>query len=106
MLTTTLGITYAGATLCYAASPKAAGGAAPIRAWASPGLLRLGGLLLLGLGLGIAVAGGPLGEAVLVWLTMGMTAFSLLVVAAPLVDRFVPVTTLLAIGAAVLSLGT
>ena len=105
MLTTTLGITYVGATLCYAASPKSAGEAAPIWTWASPGLLRLGGLLLLGLGLGTTLTGGPPGEALLVWLSMGMASFSLLVVAAPLVDRFVPVTGALALGIAVLSLG-
>jgi len=105
MLTTALGITYVGAALCYAASPKSAGGAAPIRAWASPDLLRLGGFLLLGLGLGTALAGEPPGEAILMWLSMGMAAFSLLVVAAPLVHRFVPVTGALALGIAVLSLG-
>jgi hypothetical protein len=104
MLTTTLGITYVGATLCYAASPKAAGGAGLFQAWASPGRLRLGGLLLLGLALGSALTEWPVGEALLVWGTMGMAAFSLLVVAAPLVDRFVPTSGALALTIAVLAL--
>lgn len=96
MLATTLSLTYLGAALCYAASPKA-GGAASVQAWASPGRLRLGGLLLLGLALGSAFTEWPVGEALLVWGTMGMAAFSLLVVAAPLVDRFVPTSGALAL---------
>lgn len=103
MLTAALSVTYAGAAFCYGASPKAAGRATWLHDWASTDLLRLAGLLLLGLGFGIAIVVGPVGEAVLVWLTMGMAAFSLLVVAAPLVTRFVPVTVALALGIAVLA---
>ena len=60
------------------------------------------GTALLASGFGLCVAIGSIGEGVLVWLSMAMFAFSLLVVAAPLVDRFVPITTALAMAAAVI----
>lgn len=99
-----LSITYLGAVLCYVASPKSASGAsASIRDAESPGLLRVGGVVLLGLGLGLSAARGPVGEGILVWLSMGMLAFSLLVIAAPFINRFIPVSSGLALLIAVLA---
>ena len=100
MLATLLSCTYLGTALCYAASPSTAptmGATVPER-W-----LRAGGLALLGLGLGLAVMGGPTGEGILVWLSAAMAASSLLVIAVPLVDRFVPVTAAGAMAAAVIA---
>ena len=54
-------------------------------------------------GLALSVAGRPPGEGFLVWLSMGMFAFSLLVIAAPLVNRFVPITGALALAASLIA---
>ncbi|MFP4229492.1 MAG: hypothetical protein ACLFTE_11790 [Salinivenus sp.] len=98
MFTTTLGCTYLGAALCYvgASSSTPAVGAA-MRAAVSPVWVRAGGFLLLAVGLVIAVGTRPVAEGILVWLSMAIATCSLLVVAAPLVDRFVPVTAVLAV---------
>ncbi len=102
MLAITLGCTYLGAALCYVASSSSAPDAgAWMRAIVSPVWLRTVGLLLMTVGLSIAVGTRPLGEGVLVWLSMAMGTCSLLVVAAPLVTRFVPVTGTLAVVVAV-----
>lgn len=61
-----------------------------MRAAVSPVWLRAGGGLLLAVGFASAVGTRPVAEALLVWLSVAMAACSLLVVAAPLVDRFVP----------------
>lgn len=113
MIAVTLGLTYLGAALCYAASPKAEG-TASVQAWMPTGRfragglrlggLRSGGLLFLGLALGSALAEWPVGEAFLMWIVTGMVAFSLLVIASPLVDRFVPASGALALTIAVLAL--
>lgn len=92
-----LGCTYLGAGLCYVASSSSAPDAGTwMQAVISPVWLRAAGLLLITVGLSIAVGTRPLGEGVLVWLSVVIAACSLLVVAAPLVDRFVTVTGLLA----------
>lgn len=123
MIAVTLGLTYLGAALCYAASPKAKG-TASVQAWMPTGRfrarglhlgrlhlgrlrlggLRSGGLLFLGVALGSALAEWPVGEAFLMWIVTGMVAFSLLVIASPLVDRFVPASGALALTIAVLAL--
>lgn len=113
MIAVTLGLTYLGAALCYAASPKAEG-TASVQAWMPTGRfragglrlggLRSGGLLFLGVALGSALAEWPVGEAFLMWIVTGMVAFSLLVIASPLVDRFVPASGALALTIAVLAL--
>lgn len=118
MIAVTLGLTYLGAALCYAASPKAEG-TASVQAWMPTGRfragglhlgrlrlgrLRSGGLLFLGVALGSALAEWPVGEAFLMWTVTGMVAFSLLVIASPLVDRFVPASGALALTIAVLAL--
>jgi len=99
-----IGLTYLGVALCYAASSSAS--TADIADWMGecPGAGRLFGLLLLGLGGARAVTTYPTGEGVLVWGAAAMTAASLLVVAAPLLDRFVTVTAPLALGLVVLGL--
>lgn len=108
MIAVTLGLTYLGAALCYAASPKAKG-TASVQAWMPTGRfraggLRSGGILFLGGALGSALAEWPVGEAFLMWTVTGMVAFSLLVIASPLVDRFVPASGALALTIAVLAL--
>lgn len=113
MIAVTLGLTYLGAALCYAASPKAEG-TASVQAWMPTGSfragglrlggLRSGGLLFLGLALGSALAEWPVGEAFLMWIVTGMVAFSLLVIASPLVDQFVPASGALALTITVLAL--
>lgn len=104
MIATTISLTYLGAVLCYVASPTSASGMVPpILDETSPRVLRAGGMALLGLGLVLCVTQGPVGEGILVWLSMGMAAASLLVIAAPLVDRFVLVSTVLAFATAVLA---
>jgi len=100
MLTTLLSCTYLGAALCYAASPSTA---EPMKENMPARWLRAAGLGLLGLGLGMAMMSGPVGEGILVWLSAAMAAASLLVIAAPLVDRFVPVTAAGALAAAVIA---
>ncbi|MCS3861547.1 putative lipid-binding transport protein (Tim44 family) [Salinibacter ruber] len=100
MLITTLGLTYLGVLLFYAASPTT--GAAPIlgsRRWG-----RLGGGLILGVGLGCSTGVTSVETGMLIWLSMGIAAGSLLAIAGPLVDRFVPTTGLLAFGSALLGL--
>lgn len=104
MLAMALSVTYLGAALCYTASSKSVSGAGtPILDGTSPWRLRVGGIALLGLGLVLFGTRGPVGEGILVWLSMGMASFSLLVVTAPLVDRFVPTTSALALVIAVLA---
>lgn len=106
MMATALSVTYLGAVLCYVASSSARAGEVPGVDTASPRLLRLIGVVLLGLGLALAAASGPVAAGILVWLSMGMAAFSLVVIAAPLVDRFVPVTGALALAVALIALWT
>lgn len=102
MMATALGLTYLGVVLCYAASPSAACvGGGPLPDTLPRRLVRMGGWAVLGLGLSLSVAGGPVAEGVLVWLSMGMLACTLVVIAAPLVARFVPVTGAIALAVAV-----
>lgn len=68
-----------------------------------PRVFCLSGAALLGVGLVLSIIRGPAGEGVLVWLSMVMFSFSLLVIAAPLVDRFVPVTSALALAVVMLA---
>jgi hypothetical protein len=104
MMATALSITYLGAALCYLASPKSVSNVgAWMREAGSPGLLRSVGIALLIAGLMLSAARGPVEEGLLVGLSMGMFAFSMLVIAAPLVDRFVPVTGALAVAVAVIA---
>lgn len=109
MLAAVLSITYVGAALCYVASPKSA----PDTCASIPGTLtprvfrltfRLSGIVLMGMGFGLSITREPVGAAVLVWLSMGMVSLALLIIAAPLVNRFVPVTSALALAIAVLAL--
>ena len=96
MVSTSLSITYLGAVLCYVASPASAVGRQLREAVASRWLRPSGcGLLVLSFGLGMVAF--PVSTGILVWLSMSMTAFSVLVIAGPLVDRFVPITSALAL---------
>jgi hypothetical protein len=56
------------------------------------------------LGLGGALVARPVTDGLLVWGSMAMTAGSLVVIAAPLSDRFVPVSSALALVMVVLGL--
>lgn len=104
MLTTALSLTYLGAALCYAASPKSASAVdAALPPPFSPRVLRLTGAALLGTGLALSIVRGPVGAGLLLWLSMAMAAWSLLVIAAPLVDRFVPATGALAFAIALVA---
>ncbi|WP_263790425.1 hypothetical protein [Salinibacter sp.] len=98
MLVATLGLTYLGVLLFYAASPTT--GAAPILE--STRWSRFGGLLVLGVGLGCSTGITSIETGILIWLSTGMAAGSLLAIAGPLVDRVVPTTGLLAFGSALL----
>jgi len=105
MFATTLGCTYLGTALCYVASPSSALNAGgKERTAVSPGWLRAGGLLLMTVGLSMAVGTRPASEGVLVWLSVLIAAGSLLVIAAPLIDHFVSVTSTLAALVGVLGL--
>lgn len=103
MLAIALSVTYVGAAFCYVASPKTADISASVPGTLPPRALRLSGIVLMGVGLVLSVTRGPVGEGILVWLSMGMFSLSLLVIAAPLVDRFVPATSALALAIAVLA---
>jgi hypothetical protein len=104
MLVMALGITYMGAALCYAASSSAPpGAAAPLEEALPKAGLRVGGGLLLAAGLAGAVLTRPATDGLLVWLSMTIGACSLLAVAAPLIDRFVPVSAAVALGTILLS---
>ncbi|PSQ97890.1 MAG: hypothetical protein BRD55_00345 [Bacteroidetes bacterium SW_9_63_38] len=104
MIITTFSLTYLGAALCYVASPASAPVATPVHDTVPPLGLRLGGLGLLALSLAGAMVSSPVGEGLLVWGAMMMAACSVLVIAAPLLNRFVPITSILAAGRAVLGL--
>ena len=103
MTASVLGVTYLGALFWYAASPKS-GSIDGLPAVGAPIVLRLVGTALLGLGLGMMAFARPPGEAILLWLSTGMAAFSLLVIVVPLLNRFVVVTGLGALVLAVLGL--
>lgn len=105
MAITTVSVTYLGVLLCYAASTRssASSNAAARRALGGPRVLRGAGGALLGLGVVLAAAVWPLGEALLVWLSAAMLAASVTVIAAPLLGRFVPASGALAGIAAVLA---
>jgi len=98
MIATMIGLTYLGVALCYAASPSAS------EPRAGPAWGRFAGLVLLGLGGAWAVMMSPVGEGLLVWGATAMAAGSVLVIAAPLLDRFVAVSGTLAGGLIVLGL--
>lgn len=99
-----IGCTYLGVVLCYAASSSAS--AADDGDWMGRrrGAGRLLGLLLLGLGAGRALTTYPIGEGLLVWAATAMAASSVLVIAAPFLNRFVAVSGTLAGGLIVLGL--
>jgi hypothetical protein len=98
-----LGITYLGVALCYAASSSAPPGAAALLEEAVPNAgLRFGGGLLLAAGLTCAILTRPAADGVLVWVSMTIGACSLLAVAAPLLNRFVPASAAVALGAILL----
>lgn len=103
MLATMIGLTYLGTACCYVASPSS--GPSPLGVedvllrWG-----RSGGLLLLVLGLGTAVASHPVGEGLLVWGAIAMASCSVLVIVAPLLDRFVTASGTLALALTVLGL--
>ena len=99
-----IGCTYLGVALCYAASSSAPTADNGDWGWNRPGAGRLLGLLLLGLGGGRAVMTSPIGEGLLVLAATAMAAGSVLVIAAPLLDRFVAVSGALAGGLTVLGL--
>ena len=103
MLATALGLTYLGVVLCYLASPSAASDPAAATVGSALGF-RVGGGGLLVLGLGGALVARPVTDGLLVWGSMAMTAGSLVVIAAPLSDRFVPVSSALALVMVVLGL--
>ncbi len=92
---------YVGTALWYAASPATPAQLQPARLHPSPALLRSGGSLALALGVGSAVATAPYGTAVLVCAAGFMAAASLLVIAAPLLRRFLPLSSGLAAAVAV-----
>ncbi|WP_103018892.1 hypothetical protein [Salinibacter altiplanensis] len=100
MLVAALGLTYLGVALLYAASPTT--GAAPMLGTAK--WSRLGGVVALVMGLGGSTGAGSVETGILIWLSTGMASGSLLVIAGPLVDRFVPTTGFLAFGGALLGL--
>lgn len=91
-----IGLTYLGVALCYAASASAS--AVDDGNWMGgrPEAGRLVGLLLLGLGGARAVMTSPVGEGLLVWGATAMAAGSVLVIVAPLLNRFVAVSGMLA----------
>lgn len=105
MFISAIGLTYLGIMLLYAASPASAADAVrPIRRLGSSGVLRGGGIIVLLGSLGLAVFGGPVGEGLLMWLSMAIASCSFVVIAGPLAGPLVPATGLLALGLAALML--
>lgn len=104
MLFIALCLTYLGAALCYASASSAPpGAAAPFEEALPEAGLRVGGGLLLAAGLAGAVLTRPTTDGILVWLSMTIGGCSLLAVAAPLYDRFVPLSAAVALGTILLS---
>lgn len=105
MLVTALSLTYLGVALCYVASSSAPSGVATsVRDIFTTTRLRLGGVLMLAAGFAVATLVRPAVDGLLVWLSMVIAACSLLAIGAPLIDRFVPVSSGVALVAVILSL--
>lgn len=96
MLSVMLSTAYLGAVLCYVASPVSTAGKRE-RSTDATQRLRYGGWGLLGLSFVLGLAVFPVAAGVIVWLSMVATALSVLVIAGPLANWFVALSSAVAL---------